>query len=83
MATQTPLSSNEDLKPENLQTQPLDDANAQRSPSPTPEKFQPGWRFIAAFISLCVITLMAALDATSISVALPVSISNPHNSYGT
>lgn len=40
-----------------------------------PEKFQPGWRFLAAFGSLCIITLMAALDATSISVALPVS---PH-----
>ena len=38
-----------------------------------PEKFQPGWRFLAAFGSLCIITLMAALDATSISVALPVS----------
>lgn len=37
-----------------------------------PEAFQPGWRFIAAFVSLCIITLMSALDATSLSVALPV-----------
>ncbi|USP77217.1 hypothetical protein yc1106_04491 [Curvularia clavata] len=37
-----------------------------------PEKFEPGWRFLAAFGSLCIITLMAALDATSISVALPI-----------
>ncbi|KAJ8114865.1 hypothetical protein OPT61_g3354 [Boeremia exigua] len=36
------------------------------------EKFQPGWRFIAAFGSLCIITLMAALDATSLSVAIPI-----------
>ena len=36
------------------------------------EKFEPGWRFLAAFGSLCIITLMAALDATSLSVALPV-----------
>ncbi|KAF2200203.1 MFS general substrate transporter [Delitschia confertaspora ATCC 74209] len=34
--------------------------------------FKPGWRFFAAFASLCIISLMAALDATSISVALPV-----------
>ncbi|KAF2464048.1 MFS general substrate transporter [Lindgomyces ingoldianus] len=34
--------------------------------------FNPGWRFVAAFASLSVITLMAALDATSISVALPI-----------
>ena len=34
--------------------------------------FNPGWRLYMAFISLCVITLMAALDATSISVALPI-----------
>lgn len=36
--------------------------------------FNPGWRFTAAFGSLCFISLMAALDATSISVALPVSL---------
>lgn len=40
--------------------------------SKEPDKFQPGWRFLAAFGSLCIITLMAALDATSLSVALPV-----------
>lgn len=33
--------------------------------------FEPGYRFFLAFGSLCVITLMAALDATSLSVALP------------
>ncbi|KAF1912620.1 major facilitator superfamily domain-containing protein [Ampelomyces quisqualis] len=72
MATQTALSSNENLNPENRQTQSLDDSKSEESSSPIPEKFEPGWRFIAAFVSLCVITLMAALDATSISVALPV-----------
>lgn len=35
--------------------------------------FSPGWRFYVAFSSLMVITLMAALDATALSVALPVS----------
>lgn len=33
--------------------------------------FTPGWRFYLAFSSLLVITLMAALDATSLSVAIP------------
>ncbi|KAK3112558.1 hypothetical protein LTR53_011051 [Teratosphaeriaceae sp. CCFEE 6253] len=33
--------------------------------------FSPGWRFYLAFVSLCVMTLMAALDATSLSVAIP------------
>lgn len=36
--------------------------------------FNPGWLFYVAFISLSVISLMAALDATSISVALSVSL---------
>lgn len=34
--------------------------------------FKPGWRFYTAFSSLCVVMLAAALDATSLSVALPV-----------
>ncbi|KAJ4346292.1 hypothetical protein N0V95_005502 [Ascochyta clinopodiicola] len=58
----------------------LDSSNAQVVPRPSPEQFdpkasetfQPGWRFLAAFGSLCIITLMAALDATSLSVALPI-----------
>ena len=37
-----------------------------------PTSFNPGWRFYAAFISLCIITVAVALDATSLSVALPV-----------
>ncbi|KAF2459997.1 major facilitator superfamily domain-containing protein [Lineolata rhizophorae] len=40
--------------------------------SPSYKGFKPGWRFYLAFSSLSVITLMAALDATSISVALPI-----------
>lgn len=35
--------------------------------------FKPGSGFYLAFGSLCVIILAAALDATSLSVALPVS----------
>lgn len=38
-----------------------------------PDNFNPGWRFYASFTSLCIITLAVALDATSLSVALPVT----------
>lgn len=34
--------------------------------------FKPGWRFYATFGALSVITLAVALDANTISVALPV-----------
>ncbi|KAI2476988.1 ProP Permease major facilitator superfamily [Pyrenophora tritici-repentis] len=61
-----------DSKPEAPQSWPLGDATAENVKAPSPDKFKPGWRFLAAFGSLCIITLMAALDATSISVALPV-----------
>jgi len=37
-----------------------------------PPGFHPGWRFYLAFTTLCTITLAAALDATTISVALPI-----------
>jgi MFS family permease len=40
--------------------------------SPNSNEFKPGWRLILAFVSLSVVTLMVALDATSISVALPI-----------
>jgi hypothetical protein len=36
-------------------------------------QFQPGWRFFIAFTSVSAITLMVALDATSLGNALPVS----------
>ena len=35
------------------------------------KEFKPTWGFYLAFSSLLVITLMAALDATSLSVAIP------------
>lgn len=54
----------------NLQTIP--DVSSDELDTKQPDSFQPGWRFLAAFGSLCIITLMAALDATSLSVALPV-----------
>lgn len=49
-------------------------AETSRLPSPaaptSPPK--PTWRFYAAFACLCLVNLVAALDATSLSVALPV-----------
>ena len=48
-------------------------APSEQSEASDSQAFNPGWRFYVAFASLAVITLMAALDATSLSVALPVS----------
>jgi MFS family permease len=44
------------------------------------DEFKPGWRFILAFLSLTTITLMVALDATSLSVALPIMAKLLHGS---
>jgi MFS family permease len=35
-------------------------------------EFKPGTNFYLAFVSLCIITLAAAFDATSLSIALPI-----------
>jgi len=61
------------VKPALPVSEPVSEAASEQVDAVEAEKFQPGWRFLAAFGSLCIITLMAALDATSISVALPVS----------
>ena len=34
--------------------------------------FQPGRGFMLAFVSICIVTLAAAIDATSLSIALPI-----------
>lgn len=60
--------------PEAIMSVPEPDSSSEQLDTEKPEKFQPGWRFLAAFGSLCIITLMAALDATSLSVALPVRV---------
>lgn len=36
------------------------------------QEFKPTTAFILAFVSLCIITLAAAIDATSLSIALPI-----------
>ncbi|KIW07815.1 uncharacterized protein PV09_01735 [Verruconis gallopava] len=54
--------------------EPVSSRSSQTSTSTPPALpvFNPGWRFKLAFSSLSVVTLMVALDATSLSVALPV-----------
>ncbi|KAM0795934.1 major facilitator superfamily domain-containing protein [Usnea florida] len=49
------------------------------SSSPS-NSFNPGWSFYASFTSLCIITLAVALDATSLSVALPIISESLHGS---
>ncbi|KAK5696751.1 hypothetical protein LTR97_008055 [Elasticomyces elasticus] len=61
--TDLPSPIDTPLKDENLAQGTEDNAHA--------TTFTPGWRFYLAFISLLVITLMAALDATSLAVAIP------------
>ncbi|KAF1836731.1 MFS general substrate transporter [Decorospora gaudefroyi] len=72
MATPSSQSLGDEIKPEIPQPQPSSDSASGSLTAPDREKFQPGWRFLAAFGSLCILTLMSALDATSISVALPI-----------
>ncbi|MCJ1381293.1 hypothetical protein MMC17_004403 [Xylographa soralifera] len=56
---------------------PVEDGLGSPTPSMTPSEralpdFKPGWRFYLAFVTLSIITLAAALDATTLSVALPI-----------
>jgi hypothetical protein len=52
------------------------DATAAKPLTPEMEEFTLGKRGKLAFFTLSVLTLMVALDGTSISVALPVSVLN-------
>jgi len=74
MVIPSSLSIQDELKPDIYIAEPLSDSESEKPRAHEPEKFKPGWRFLAAFGSLCIITLMAALDATSISVAIPVCL---------
>lgn len=47
-------------------------ASIKSDDTPTEPEFDPDYRFYLAFLTLCVVTLAAALDATSLSVALPI-----------
>jgi hypothetical protein len=53
----------------------LSDVEQPQSIAPPEEvkpAFKPGRSFILAFTSICMITLAAALDATSLSIAVPI-----------
>ena len=59
-----------------LENSGASESNNAASSDPTLEEvqppFKPGRGFLFAFISICIITLAAALDATSLSIALPM-----------
>lgn len=48
------------------------DQQSTTSPLESQSAFKPGRSLILAFTSICIITLAAALDATSLSIALPI-----------
>lgn len=74
-STETPLSeATPELKSlsepqDGLETPPVETAG---------REFNPGTAFYLAFVSLCIITLAAALDATSLSIALPIITDKLH-----
>ena len=63
-----PLDHLVNEKLESLRKMPMS-----RKKDPSPSEFQPSTRLYLAFLTLAVMTLMAALDGTSLSVALPVN----------
>lgn len=65
-----PEGKGETIEP-STKSSPVDMEN---SNSEEVEKFKPGWRLLAAFVSIAIVNLATALDATIISVALPVSL---------
>jgi hypothetical protein len=42
------------------------------------KEFKPTTAFVLAFVSICIITLAAAIDATSLSIALPIITEKLH-----
>lgn len=73
---------------ESLKSRPPSEFEAEtRTTTPTAVQSPPtkyGWRFYGSFVCLCVINLVCAIDASILSVALPVSPSsflsrNPHH----
>lgn len=65
------ITKQETVGPEKIEemTEPLGKLN---SNSEEIEKFKPGWRLLSAFTSIAIVNLACALDATIVSVALPV-----------
>ena len=64
----------EELK-ENSYISDREQVNEHKAESLDGNDFNPGTRFYLAFSSLAILVIMLALDGTSVSVALPVSLS--------
>ena len=52
---------------------------APQNPSSLPQPASQGWRFWAIFIPMCVATLLAAVETTVTSTALPTIVANLHS----
>ena len=70
--TDSEITKSEMLDPDTTETL-VEPPSAYSNPEEV-EKFKPGWRLLAAFTSIAIVNLACALDATIISVALPVSL---------
>lgn len=71
IATPDPVATMQD-GPESLPISSSSTSLSQKEQQEAPvEQWKPSTRLVLAFTSLCVLTLMVALDGTSISVALP------------
>ncbi|KAK5109795.1 hypothetical protein LTR62_006528 [Meristemomyces frigidus] len=64
--------------PDSTITPPLTQSNSNAVVNPHAKTFAPNYHFYLAFSSICVVTLMAALDATSLGVAIPRITSTLH-----
>lgn len=60
------------FSPPNKITSDVDQPQSTAPPEEFKTVFKPGRSFMLAFMSICVVTLAAALDATSLSIALPI-----------
>lgn len=82
---QQPAVDPAELKEVNIEGDRASQCSDAASQTPTPSlegpdetTFKPGHRFYFAFGTLSILTLMVALDGTSISVALPVRLDASH-----
>lgn len=67
-----PLSQDSGSLPADKEPADKETADMQPLEAVTAPAFTPSRGFLLAFISICIITLAAALDATSLSIALPI-----------
>lgn len=61
-----------------LVPEPLDEHESDTTNRVSKPEWKMSNRTLLVFITICVLTLMVALDSTSIGVALPVSTIDPH-----